>query len=278
MAAFNDLVIDGDYARDLGELGLAGDEDGANMQQDNDWAAFLDDHAEEREGSPEDMADVGPVGDNPLRDEVDALAAQVKETTETEVQEEVRRAEADKEPQKPNEFYSGFNSIDQLDAETRQRVEEERRRQGLKDTDSSAAYRSTLAPIAELQEEGKKPPYGSSSNFDSMHVLGDEAAKLKSMLSLSPDRKGSLGGPLARPPLSPDPKTSKFGQLNKSDLMPQFQLSMHQTLAPGENVGLLTPGVKKKKTFTRSRIFGANNNLVLDRIDDVQEQERGVTP
>ena len=113
-----------------------------------------------------------------------------------------------------------------MDTETKQRVDDKRRRQELKDSDS-AAYRSTLAPIAELQEEGKRPPFD-SSNFDSQHFLGDEAAKLKNQLTLSPERKLSLGGTLIRPPLSPDPKTYKsFGMLNKSDLMPQFQLGMH---------------------------------------------------
>ena len=74
--AFNDLVIDGDFAANMDELGLDGDEDGAKADG-NEWAAFLGDQDEERDGSPEDMADVGPVGANPLRDEVDALAAQV---------------------------------------------------------------------------------------------------------------------------------------------------------------------------------------------------------
>lgn len=76
------------------------------------------------------MADVGPVGENPLRDEVDALVAQVADTTREQLIDEVRQETADREPQQPaGNFYGGFNSFDQLDAETKQRVEQERRRQ-----------------------------------------------------------------------------------------------------------------------------------------------------
>lgn len=81
-----------------------------------------------------------------------------------------------------------------------------------------------------------------------------------------------------RPPLSPDPNRN-FGKLNKADLMPQFQLGMHQTLGPRDHAGLLTPGVKKKKTFTGRRNLNISNNLVLERITDAQDEEqRGVTP
>lgn len=44
--AFNDLVIEGEFAKTLDELGLGDDREGANAGG-NEWAAFLDDKDEE---------------------------------------------------------------------------------------------------------------------------------------------------------------------------------------------------------------------------------------